>query len=118
MCSIWWIRRSRLPTAADARQYRGWPRVVDQLENDGREPVGWLPTVEVEDVDDPVVQVIREDTGTVEYTRRLRGSSVRPPVFRDGRYSVRIGEPGTDRWRTLRGLRPSIDPTWTIRVRP
>ena len=43
---------------------------------------------------DPVVQVIDESNGEVVYTLRTRGTTFRPKVFAEGRYSVKVGEQG------------------------
>jgi len=50
----------------------------------------------------PVVQVVDERNGEIVYTVRSRGASFRPKVFAAGAYTVRVGEPGTERWKTLR----------------
>lgn len=51
---------------------------------------------------DPVVRVIDDRDGEVVYTLRIAGTSFRPKVFREGTYTVRVGE--GDGARTLRGL--------------
>jgi hypothetical protein len=89
--------------------YPGWPVVFDQEENYGREIVGHLPRIEISGMADPVVQVVDEESGQVIYTLRIDGDSFTPKVFADGSYTVHIGEPGTDRMRTLTGLRPAAE---------
>ncbi len=53
---------------------------------------------------DPVVQISDEDAGEIVYTIRIRGTTFRPRVFKRGRYSVRIGEPGTPRMKVVEHL--------------
>lgn len=79
-------------TAADAEQYPGWPITINQLDNYGRQGTAWLPTLQVEGMQDPVVQIIDETYGDVVYTLRIKGTRFQPEVFRDGSYTIRIGE--------------------------
>jgi hypothetical protein len=95
------------PSRSDARQYPGWPVTVTQNDQYDREAVGWLPTVVVAGMTDPVVRVTDEATGEVLYTLRIRGERFRPPVFAPGgSYTVTVGEPGLGPERTLTGLTP------------
>ena len=50
------------------------------------------------------MQISDEDTGEIVYTIRIRGTTFRPRVFKHGRYSVRIGEPGTPRMKVAEHL--------------
>jgi hypothetical protein len=56
-------------------------------------------------MEDPVVQVINEKDSEVVYTLRIKGNTIRPKVFEDGTYTVRVGEPGTERMKDLAGLK-------------
>lgn len=94
------------PRDPDAVQYEGWPLTVDMRDNYARTPYGMLPPVEVRGLDEPVVQVVQESTGELVYALRLRGASLRLPVFEAGSYTLHVGEPDTERWRSLTGLAP------------
>lgn len=85
--------------------YPDWPVTFTQTENYGRRPVAFLPTLKIDGLIDPVVQIVSEDSGQVVYTLRIRGNSFTPHVFESGSYTIRVGEPGTDRLRTISGLR-------------
>jgi hypothetical protein len=89
------------PDVAGAKPYPGWPVVVSQVENFGKKPYGYLPTLRFHDMADPVVQVIAEKDGEVVYTIRIKGSTFQPMVFAAGRYRVGAGETGTDRWKSF-----------------
>ena len=89
------------------RPYDGWPVTVSQRGNDGREPVGWLPEFVCLDLENPVSRTIQESTGEVVSTIRIRGRRYRPPVFEPGRYTLEVGEPDAEVWRTFKGLTPS-----------
>jgi hypothetical protein len=79
-------------TDPECEQYAGWPVTISQEENYGREPVAHLPTLEISGQEDPVVQVIEEASGEIIYTLRVNGTSYRPKVFKEGTYTVRVGE--------------------------
>jgi phosphodiesterase/alkaline phosphatase D-like protein len=104
------------PTLPDAQQYPGWPITVNQFDNYGRKPHAYLPTIEVHGMSDPVVQVVDESNGETIYTLRIRGESFRPKVFRDGTYTVRVGEPGTPRMKRLENLRAEAEASTSRRV--
>jgi hypothetical protein len=92
-------------TQPGAQQYPGWPLTFNQLDNYRRQPVAWLPEVEAPaGMTNPVVQVRNEQSGEVIYTLRANTPRLKPWVFAEGSYSVRIGEP-PDRMTTLPGLR-------------
>jgi hypothetical protein len=75
----------------DREQFPGWPVTIDAADSDGRQPKAWLPELSFESVDNPVVQVVEQQTGEVLYTMRIKGAKFRPPVFAAGLYTVRIG---------------------------
>ncbi len=104
-------------TAADAKPYPGWPRTIDQLDNYARQPVGYLPTLTISGMMNPVVQVIDETTNEIVYTLRIKGTEFRPKVFKRATYTVRVGEPGTDRLRILTNVETlGPDESGTIEV--
>ena len=74
------------------KQYPGWPRTIDQQDNYARQPVGYLPKIEVSGMKNPVVQVVDEANGEIIYTLRILGTSFRPKVFRPGKYTIVVGE--------------------------
>jgi hypothetical protein len=66
---------------------------------------------------DPVVQVVYEPTGEIVYTLRSRGLDFRPKVFdAKASYTVRVGEPGTERMKMLEGLSPADSEDAVIEV--
>jgi hypothetical protein len=64
----------------------------------------------------PVVQVVNEKTGEVEYTLRIKGDSFKPFVFATGKYTVRVGELGAGRVRVSKGLEISENAEVEIRL--
>ncbi|MFQ6130528.1 MAG: alkaline phosphatase D family protein [Armatimonadota bacterium] len=94
------------PTDPQAKQYPGWPLTIAQEDNYGRKASAYLPTILAPGEANPLVQVIDQADGEVVYTLRIRGSSYRPKVFKDGLYTVKIGEPGTPTMMTLKNVEP------------
>ncbi|MBC8406674.1 MAG: hypothetical protein H8E15_15755 [Planctomycetes bacterium] len=85
--------------------YPGWPFLVKQMDNLGRQPSAWLPTVRISGMRDPVLQVIDEFENEVIYTMRVEGQTFQPPVFSEGKYTIRVGELDGTRKEVLRGVR-------------
>jgi hypothetical protein len=85
-----WPRFSKVEDGA-AAQYAGWPISVDYRDNDGRQPIGYLPEINVSGVDQPVIQVLHQATGDILYTIRAASNRFQPPVYASGVYSVRLG---------------------------
>ncbi|MHC4207820.1 MAG: metallophosphoesterase family protein [Planctomycetota bacterium] len=87
-------------------QYPGWPRTIDQQDNYARQAVAYLPTIEVQGMKNPVVQVIDESSGEIVYTLRINGTSFKPKVFKIEEYTIKVGQQGTDRMKTIKGIKP------------
>jgi alkaline phosphatase D len=91
-------------------QFPGWPRTIHFTDNYGRKPVAYLPELQVKGMSNPVVQVVEDRTKEIVYTLRIRGTSFRAKVFnKDSTYTIKVGEPGTDRMKTLREVAPLGD---------
>lgn len=92
------------PRFSTGEQFPGWPITVRNDDNDGRQPVAWLPALTVEGAAHPVVEVVSEASGEVLYCLRQRGSTFPLPVFAEGSYRVRVGRNKPDA-QTLTGLK-------------
>lgn len=91
---------------ASARQCEGWPVTVLQQDNYGRQPVAWLPPIEISGAEYPVLRLIDERDGSLVYSLRLASSRFVPPVYRRGRYTVEVESEGGR--RALQGV-ASVD---------
>ena len=85
-------------------QYMGWPLTISQDENYSRKGIGYLPVLQVEGGQEPVVQLISEADGQLVYGLRIKGKNFRPKVFADGKYTVKITVPETGQERILTGI--------------
>jgi alkaline phosphatase D len=93
------------------QQFPGWPITLKLEELDGRKPIAWLPDLRIEEIADPVVQIVDQTTGEVIKITRARKGFYRPGVFdADKVYTLRVGEPGLTDWWEARDLRPSSKP--------
>ena len=90
-------------TEKDAEQYKGWPITIDQMDNYDREAIAKLPKIKVSKMKNPIVQVIYEPDQEVVYTLRIKGDQFQPKVFKDGTYTIKIGEQ-PDAMKTFTGL--------------
>jgi hypothetical protein len=79
-------------TDQTAKQMPGWPITIKQEDNYGRKAIAYLPTLRIEGQQDAVVQVVDDDLNEIVYTVRINGTSWRPKVFKEGSYSIKIGE--------------------------
>jgi len=104
-------------TDPQTKQYPGWPRTIGQQDNYSRKPVAFLPTIEVQGTANPVVQVIDESNGEIVYTLRINGTSFTPKIFKKEKYTVKVGQQGTDKMKILSGIEPlAAGQTRTISV--
>jgi phosphodiesterase/alkaline phosphatase D-like protein len=92
------------PTKPDAQPYPGWPITINQTDNYNRKAIAYLSEIEVIGMNDPVVQVIDELNGEIIYTLRIKGASFRPKVFKNGIYKIKVGEPKTEKFKTIEHL--------------
>ena len=88
--------------------FPGWPIRINQLDNYGKKARAWLPEIRISGLQNPVLQVIRQQTDEIVYTLRINGQSFQPKVFASGLYTIRVGEPDTDTWREIRDIQAAL----------
>jgi len=74
-----------------AKQYDGWPVIINQLDNYGRKAIAYLPTLII-NKENQVVQIVDEETKEIIYTLRINGKEFSPKVFKNGKYTIIVGE--------------------------
>jgi len=79
-----------------AQQYPGWPRTISQFDNYDPPSWGALGTLTF-DVEDPVVQLVDQQTDEVLYTVRVRGKTFAPRAPKGRAFVVKAGEQAADR---------------------
>jgi len=84
--------------------FPGWPVRINQLDNYGRRAEAWLPELEVSGIQNPVVRILRERTGELEYSLRINGTTFQPWVFFYGSYTIEVGDPDTGQMQIFEGV--------------
>ena len=96
------------PIANPEGQYDGWPVLIHQQDNYGRKAAGYLPELQIEGLEEPLIEVYNQQTGELEYALRIQNSSFKPQIFDNQvSYRIRIGEPDKDLWQEFEDLLPS-----------
>ena len=81
------------PTEPGAKQFKGWPITVNQLDNYGRKAIAYMPEIIVSGMENPVIQLINEKNNEIIYTLRINGNTFKPKVFEKGSYSIKVSDP-------------------------
>jgi len=88
-------------------QFPGWPKTIRLKDNRGQRITGYLPEITApEGVKRPVLRVSEAKTGELVYALRLTEPRVKPWVFSKGKYTVKLGDPTTDKWTVLQEVSP------------
>ncbi len=87
-------------------QYQGWPIIINQEDNFGKNTDLYLPRLNITGMIDPVVQIINEDDNEIIYTLRINGSSYYPKVLDDSQYTIKVGEPGSGKIKVIENISP------------
>lgn len=98
-------------------QMEGWPVTVSLLDNYARKSAAHLPELRASGVKNPVVHVINEATGELEYALRVAGQTFRPHVFAPGKYTVKISDPDAGKAKELKGLEAKPDNDVSLEVK-
>jgi alkaline phosphatase D len=97
-------------------QFPGWPVTFEMQTNYGRKAAAYLPRLEIQGVTDPVIELFDERSGELVYTLRLRGNRFQPHAFAEGKYTVRIVVPESERMKELKGLEAKAGNTQRLDV--
>ncbi len=103
-------------TKADAKQFPGWPVTINQEDNYGRKAVAWLPEIHVIGMENPVIRIIDETNNELVYTLRINGNSFKPKVFKEGKYTIKIGD-GLTNEKEFSGIQSRKEIEKTIKVK-
>lgn len=80
------------PVSNPNGQYDGWPLTVSQKDNYARKAVGYLKTLNLEGLENPLVSVFNESTGELEYSIPVNTASFQPKVFSAEKHRVEVRE--------------------------
>jgi alkaline phosphatase D len=92
------------PLTNPGGQYDGWPITITQADNYSKKALGYLPELDFQEIENPVVTIVHEASGETEYSLRVNGSRFRPNVFREGTYRVQVKGGVSGEEKTLAGL--------------
>ncbi len=81
------------PTDPASKEYPGWPFTFSQEDNYNRKAAGWLPKVTVTGMNDPVIKIYDAENNLV-YALRMNGNTFSPRVFKEGTYTLVVGDEG------------------------
>ena len=105
------------PSGPNARPYADWPVVFNQNDNfPHTRDANYLPGFKVSGIKNPVLQVIDETNGEIVQTLRISGDYFKPRVLKDGKYTIRIGEPGTEKMQEFRSVSTRPDYAKSVRL--
>lgn len=104
------IRMECWPRYADPKnkeqQYEGWPKTISQFDNYGRKASSYLPTITVEGIENPVIEIRDEKTGELVYCVRILGSEFKAKVFKNTTYKIILKDTERDIMKVLNGVLP------------
>jgi alkaline phosphatase D len=90
-------------------QFDGWPVYLEYSDLDGREPVAWLPDIEITGKQGAVIKIINQTSGELEKSTRVNDTRYSPGIFDpESLYTLRIGVPENGLWKEVQDLRPSL----------
>lgn len=93
----------------DGDPYRDWPITIHMRDNYAREAAAWLPTLDIQDITDPVIQIYKGDSEELVYALRIRDNRFDPKVFAQGEYRIRVGNPEADQWVEMQSVEALAD---------
>lgn len=94
-----WHFLSDISDSGHGNQYPGWPLTINQMDNYGRDARAWLPMLKIKGEPDPVIEIINQSTGSMEYIVRINGNEFLPKVFSVDKYTITVGYPEKDLYR-------------------
>jgi len=97
--------------------FPGWPVTVNQFDNAGINRTGDKITIQSNGVLNPALLVYDAKTEELLLSVRMKGDKFSGIVDGSGRYNLKIGNPETERWKTISELIPGEPGTNPVVVR-
>ena len=94
----------------EEQQYKGWPKTISQFDNYGRKALAYLPTISVEGIENPVIEINDEKTGELIYCVRIKGNEFKPKVFKQSSYKITLTDTFNDITKIISGVLPTSNP--------
>ncbi len=102
-----------MDTDSEESRFPGWPLTIDQFDNDGRRPLGYLPRLQFEK-SNQVLKIVNEKTNELVRAIRIKGKDYVPSVYELAKYTLVVGE-GLEE-KTIKGIEICSDPEAVISV--
>jgi len=104
-----WHFLSDVLNPGNESQFPGFPLTINQMDNYGRKPVAWLPALKIKGDPDPVVEIINQKSGDLEYIIRINGNEFVPKVFSKDKFKIIVGYPEKDLYKEITDIDPVMD---------
>ncbi len=102
-----------MDTDSEENRFPGWPLTIDQFDNDGRRPLGFLPRLQFEKPNQ-VLKIVNEKTNELVQAIRIKGNDYVPKVYDFAKYTLVVGEGQAA--RTIKDVEITSDPEAVISV--
>ncbi len=80
-----------LSKSTPSNTFPGWPHTINQLDNDGRTAIGYLPIIKT-NLPNQLLRIYKQKNNELVTAIRLTGREFRPPVFENLTYKVVLGQ--------------------------
>jgi len=97
-------------------QYEGWPKTISQFDNYNRKAFAYLPAIKVEGIENPVVEIVDEQTSEVVYSLRISGNEFKPKIFEQSSYTVIVKDTEQEINKEFKGIEPAKNADESITV--
>ncbi len=92
------------PAVENAKPFPGWPITIHQLDNYKGETKGYLPTLNIKGIKQPVIKIRNADDNSLMYAIRLNTQTFKPFVFQEGKYNIEVLDPDQDKKQEFKDL--------------
>ncbi|MGC8846461.1 MAG: alkaline phosphatase D family protein [Candidatus Hydrogenedens sp.] len=89
------------PALENAKPFYGWPITIQQQDNYKSEIKGYLPTLNIKGLQQPVIKIRKADDNSLIYTLRLNTTTFKPFVFQEGKYNIEILDPDNNKMQEI-----------------
>jgi len=112
-----WPRYTDPDDPSTGEQYHDWPITIHQYDNYGRDAITYLPELQFQGIENPVITITDQESGELVYSIRISGDSFKPKVFKEGIFKVDILDPESGKTKVITDIKTSVEnPEQTITI--